>query len=102
MDLQKLMQQAQQMQKQLGKIEEELAETIYEGTSGGSEGVLVKVNGKNEVQGIIIPEELMDKENREMLQDMLLIAANDALAKATAEREEKMGALTQGMKLPGM
>ena len=102
MDLQKLMQQAQQMQKQLGKIEEELSETIYEGTSGGSEGVLVKVNGKNEVQEIIIPEELMDKENREMLQDMLLIAANDALAKATSEREEKMGALTQGMKLPGM
>lgn len=102
MDLQKLMQQAQQMQRELGKIEEELNATIYEGSSGGSDGVAVKVNGKNEVQEVVIPDELMDVENKEMLQDMILIAVNDAIAKATAEREEKMGSLTQGMKLPGM
>ena len=102
MDLQKLMQEAQKMQKELGKIEEELAETIYEGTSGGSEGVIVKVNGRTEVQEVLIPDELLDVENKEMLQDMILIAANDAIAQANADREEKMGSVTSGMKLPGM
>ena len=102
MDLQRLMQQAQQMQRKIAKIEEELDATIYEGATGGSEGVSVKVRGKNEIQEITISDELMDKENKEMLQDMLLIACNEALEKAKAERDEKMGAVTQGVKLPGM
>ena len=102
MDLQKLMKQAKEMQKELGKIEEELEAKIYEGSSGGSDGVIVKVNGKNEVQEVTIPDELMDLENKEMLQDMVLIAVNEALTKANAEREEKMGSLAQGMNIPGM
>ncbi len=96
------MQQAQQMQRKMNKVEEELDATIYEGATGGSEGVSVKVNGKNEVQEIVISEELMDKENKDMLQDMLLIACNDALGKASKDREQKMGAITQGIKMPGM
>lgn len=102
MDLQKLMQQAQQMQRKMGKIQEELEATIYEGNTGGSEGVTVKVSGKNEVQEIVIADDLMDKENKEMLQDMLLIACNEALNKAAKDREEKMGAITQGVRMPGM
>ena len=102
MDLSRLMQQAQQMQRRMNEIEAELAETTYEGNTGGEEGVTVVVSGRNEVQEVRIGEELMDPENREMLQDMVLIAVNDALGKAAAEREEKRGGLTQGMKLPGM
>ena len=102
MDLSRLMQQAQQMQRRMNEIEAELAETTYEGNTGGEEGVTVVVSGRNEVQEVRIGEELMDPENREMLQDMVLIAVNDALGKAAAEREEKLGAMTQGMKLPGM
>ena len=102
MDLQKLMQQAQQMQKDMSKIEAELAETVYTGNSSGVEGVTVKLNGQNEVLEVSIAEELMDKENREMLQDMVLIAFNDAQQKVTKDREEKLGAITQGVKLPGM
>ena len=102
MDLSRLMQQAQHMQRRMNEIEAELAETTYEGNTGGEEGVTVVVSGRNEVQEVRIGEELMDPENREMLQDMVLIAVNDALGKAAAEREEKLGGLTQGMKLPGM
>ena len=90
------------MQREVNKVQKELDEKVYEGNSGGQEGVTVKVSGKNEVQEIIIADALMDPENKEMLQDMLLIAANDALSKAASEREEKMGALTNGMSIPGL
>ena len=102
MDLSRLMQQAQQMQRKMQEIEAQLAETMYEGNTGGEEGVTVVVSGRNEVQEVRIHEDLMNPDDREMLQDMILIAVNDALGKASAEREEKLGGLTQGMKLPGM
>ena len=84
MDMQRLMQQAQQMQRKLAKIEEELDATIYEGKNNGVE---VKVNGKNEVTEVSIDEDLLDKENKDMLQDMVMLAVNDAQAKAKADRE---------------
>ena len=101
MDFNKLMQQAQQMQAQMGKIEEELLATEYTGSAGG-DGVLVKVSGGLEVLEVTIDEELLDKENKEMLQDMILIAVNDALDMASRDREDKLGAMTQGMNLPGI
>ena len=99
MDMQRLMQQAQQMQRKLAKIEEELDATIYEGKNNGLE---VKVNGKNEVTEVSIDEDLLDKENKDMLQDMVMLAVNDAQAKAKADREAKMGSVTQGVRMPGM
>lgn len=99
MDMQRLMQQAQQMQRKLAKIEEELGATIYEGKNNGVE---VKVNGKNEVTEVSIDEDLLDKENKDMLQDMVMLAVNDAQAKAKADREAKMGSVTQGVRMPGM
>lgn len=102
MDMKRLMEQAQQMQKKLKKIEEELNETVYEGKTGGSEGVAVKIKGTNEVIEISIPDELLAKENKEELQDMLLIAFNSAVDQARTDREEKMGSVTQGISIPGM
>ena len=99
MDMQRLMQQAQQMQRKLAKIEEELDATIYEGKNNGVE---VKVNGKNEVTEVSIDEDPLDKENKDMLQDMVMLAVNDAQAKAKADREAKMGSVTQGVRMPGM
>lgn len=99
MDMQRLMQQAQQMQRKLAKIEEALDATIYEGKNNGVE---VKVNGKNEVTEVSIDEDLLDKENKDMLQDMVMLAVNDAQAKAKADREAKMGSVTQGVRMPGM
>ncbi len=102
MDLQKLMQQAQAMQKQIGKIEEELDCTVYEGNNGGENGVTAKVNGKNEVIEINICDELLLKENKEELQDMIMLAVNEAQDKAAQERKDKMDAVTQGVRMPGM
>lgn len=102
MDLSRLMQQAQQMQRELGKIEDELNSTIYEGNNGGKNGVTIRINGTYAVEEVIVGEELLDKENKEMLQDMIMIAMNDAVTKAAEDRESKMGSVTQGVRIPGM
>ncbi len=102
MDIQKLLQQAQAMQKQLADMEDELNEKVYEGTSGGSNGVKVEINGGYEVQSITIGDDLMDLENKEMLQDMLLLAMNQALEEIAKDKEENLGSVTGGLNIPGM
>lgn len=99
MNLQKLLEQAQAMQASLSSIETQLKDTMYEGSSNG---VKIVMNGENEVQEISIPDDLMDKENKEMLQDVLLIAFNNANEKIIADRESKMNAITQNVHIPGM
>lgn len=99
MDLQKLLEQAQAMQSSLSSVETQLKDTIYEGSSNG---VRIVMNGENEVQEISIPDDLMNKENKEMLQDVLLIAFNNANEKIIADRESKMNAITQNVHIPGM
>ena len=101
MDIQKLMEQARQMQDNLGRIEEELNATGYEGKAGGN-GVKVVVNGRNEVQSVEIADDLMTVDNKEMLQDLILIAVNEAVEKAFQDRENKLGSATSGLNLPGM
>ena len=99
MDLQKLLEQAQAMQASLSSVETQLKDTMYEGSSNG---VKIVMNGENEVQEISIPDDLMDKENKEMLQDVLLIAFNNANEKIIADRESKMNTITQNVHIPGM
>ena len=99
MDLQKILEQAQAMQSSLSSVETQLKDTIYEGSSNG---VRIVMNGENEVQEISIPDDLMDKDNKEMLQDVLLIAFNNANEKIIADRESKMNAITQNVHIPGM
>lgn len=101
MDFSKLMEQAQKMQQDLTEMESELAETIYTGKCGNDE-VVVKINGRNEMQEIQIADDLMTLDNKEMLQDMILIAQNAAVEKAAKDREEKMGAATAGINIPGL
>ena len=101
MDIQKLMEQARQMQDNLGKNEEELNATEYEGKASGN-GVKVVVNGRNEVQSVEIADDLMSIDNKEMLQDLILIAVNEAVDKSFQDRENKLGSDTSGLKLPGM
>ena len=102
MDLQSLMQQAQQMQNRVAQIEDELNATIYEGNNGGKSGVTIRIDGTYAVKEVAIGEDLLEKENKEMLQDMVMIAMNDAVTKATNDRENKLGAMTQGLRIPGM
>ncbi|NLC97023.1 MAG: YbaB/EbfC family nucleoid-associated protein [Erysipelotrichaceae bacterium] len=101
MDIQKLMQQAEQMQSQLGKVEEELAKSEYIGTAGG-DGVKIVLKGNNIVESVEIDSELLEVDNKEMLQDLLVIAFNNASDKALQDKENKMKSLTGGMSIPGM
>ena len=90
-------------QEELGEMEQELGDTVYIGKSGGSEGVVVKVNGRNEAQEVVIPKDLMDNdEDREMLQDLILIAFNEAVKNAAEDRDARLGAATAGLNIPRM
>ena len=93
MNIQNLMAQAQKVQKDLERANNEIENTIFEGVSGA---VVVNVSGKNEVKSVSITDDsvLSDKE---MLEDMILIAMNDALKKISKMKEEKMGKYTGGL-----
>lgn len=99
MNIQALMKQAQQMQAKISKIEKELNETVYEATAGGG-AVKAVVMGTMEITSIEIDKEMMD--DAEVVAESVMLAVNKALADAKKDREEKMGALTQGVKMPGM
>lgn len=97
MNMQMIMQQAKKMQAQLQKDQEELEKTEYEGNSSL---VNVKINGKYEVVSvkITLPEgEAIDSDDREMLEDMMMVAMNEAVKKVAADKEKKMGKYGQGL-----
>ena len=95
MNMQKLMQEAQKMQAQLQKDQKELEKTIYEGSSSL---VNVKINGKYEVTEVKINiEDELSTEDVEMLEDMVMLAMNDAVKKVLADKEKKMGKYGQGL-----
>jgi len=87
MDMQKLMQQANAMQRKIQKLQEELDANEYVGTSGGSQGISIRINGKCEVEEVILPDELCSVENKEELQDLILIAMNNAIQASQKDRE---------------
>lgn len=95
MNMQALMKEAQKMQKQLLTTQKELEETIYEGKS---EKVLIKINGKYEIQSIKLSEidEILN-EDKEILEDMIIIAFNDAIKKLNADKEKKLSKYGNGL-----
>jgi DNA-binding YbaB/EbfC family protein len=95
------MKMIQQMQNRMMKIQEELEETIVQGTAGGGV-VTVEVTGQREMKSIKIDPSAVDAEDVEMLEDLVLAAVTDAMDKAAKLNEEKMSALTGGMKIPGL
>jgi len=95
------MKMVQQMQNRLMKIQQELAETVIEGTAGGGV-VKVEVTGQREFLGIKLDPSAVDPEDVEMLEDLISVAVKDAMEKASALSEQRMGALTGGMKIPGL
>lgn len=96
-----LMKQAKVMQKQLETMQEELKNMVFESSSGGG-AVKVKVNGDQQLLEIKITKEIVDPDDIEMLEDMVMVAVNDAIAKSKNEYNNKMGSLTGGMKVPGL
>ena len=95
------MKMIQQMQRRLESIQTELAETIVEGSAGGGV-VRAQVNGAREFRGISIDPSAVDPDDVDVLEDLITVAIQDAMARATTMAEEKMGALTGGMKIPGL
>ena len=95
--MQRLMQEAQKMQAQLQKDQKELENTVYEGSSSL---VSVKINGKYEVTEVKInlsDNESIEAGDREMLEDMFMVAMNDALKKIAADKEKKIGKYGSGL-----
>ena len=99
-NMQKMMKQMQAMQSKMAKLQEELANRPFEATGGGGV-VKVTVNGANELIGVEISPEVMDPDDPEMLGDLIIAAANEALRQAQQTTESEMGKLTQGLKMPG-
>ena len=100
MNMQGLLKQAQKMQKELTKLEDVLNEKVYESTMGG--GVIkAEVKGNMSVESITIDESLLEKDNKEDLEEMLKAALNDAFAKAVEDKEKNMNQITGGVKMPG-
>jgi nucleoid-associated protein EbfC len=96
-----LQRMAQQMQQEMLRIQTELASTLVDGSSGG--GVVnATVTGKQELVSVTIDPSAVDPADVEMLQDLVVAAVNDALRTSRALAEEKMAAVTGGLRLPGM
>ena len=95
-----LMKQAQQMQKKMAQIQAEIDSLEIQGESGGGM-IKVVVNGKRNVLSIDInPDVLTD--DKEMLEDLILVAINDAIQKVDDISKEKMGSVAGGMNIPGL
>ena len=95
-----MLKQAQQLQKQMAKVQDEIEATTVEASSGGG-AVKVVVSGKMVVQSIHIDAAAVDPEDVELLEEMVLTAVNDGLSKAQELASSKMNALTGGLNLPG-
>lgn len=98
-----MLRQAQEMQRKIGKIQEELASRTVEASAGGGM-VRCTVNGKQELLSLTIDKEVVDPEDVEMLQDLVLAAVNEAMKKSQELLAAEMGKVAGGMglNLPGM
>ena len=96
-----LMKQAKKLQEELEKKQAEIAAMKVEASSGGGM-VKATVNGRGELLNLLIEREVVDPDDVEMLIDLLIAAVQEAQKNAQAISQEKLGPLTQGMKLPGM
>jgi len=96
-----MMQQAQKLQAQLLKAQEELATMTVEASAGGG-AVTVTMNGQQQILSVKIAREVVNPEDVEMLEDMVLSAVKEAQNKAQEAAAKKMGGLTGGLKIPGL
>ena len=96
-----MMKQAQKLQAKMLKMQEELADKTVEATAGGGM-IKIVANGRQQILSIQIEKEVVDPDDVEMLQDLILAAVNDALAKSQEMVSGEMSKLTGGLKIPGM
>ncbi len=96
MGMANLQRMAMQMQQDMARVQAELAATDFEGSAGGGV-VRAVVSGKQELRSVTIDPGAVDPDDVEMLQDLVVVAVNDALDSSRREAEERMGALTGGL-----
>jgi len=101
MSMANLQRMAQQMQRDMARVQAELDAAIVEGSAGGGV-VRATATGKQEILEIVIDPSAVDPDDVEMLQDLVLTAVNDALRASRDLAEQKMAAVTGGLRIPGM
>ena len=96
-----IMRQAQELQAKLMKAQQELENVTLEVSSGGG-AVTVTVNGQQDIQSVKISPEVVDPEDVEMLEDLVLTAVKEAIAKSKETAANQLGGLTGGLNIPGL
>lgn len=99
--MQKLMQQANQMQMKMKKVQDELNTREFEASSGG-DAVKVRITGAMKITAITIKPDVMSANDVDMLQDLVLTAANEAIKTARETSEKEMSKITGGAGMPGL
>lgn len=99
LDMQRLMKEAQKLQMEMTRVEEELASKTVEGTSGGGM-VKVVVTCSLELKAIEIAPDVVDPDDIEMLQDLIIAAVNAGITKARETSQEEMAKVTGGLNMP--
>jgi hypothetical protein len=101
MDINKMMKQVQQMQADMARVQEELANETVEASAGGGM-VTVTATGSGEIKAITIAAEAIDPDDPELLADMILGAVNEALRSANDLAQSRLGGMAGGLGLPGL
>lgn len=96
-----MLKQAQKMQQDMLKAQQEIEEKEIEASSGGG-AVTVKVSGKKELLSIKLSPEVVDPDDIEMLEDLITVAVNEGMRKADEESAKEMSKFTGGMNIPGL
>ncbi len=96
-----ILKQAQQMHAKIAQLQEEMAGKTVEASSGGGM-VNVVINGKQEILSIRVDSEVVNREDIEMLQDLIVAAVNEAIRKSQEMMTEEMKKITGGLNIPGM
>lgn len=96
-----MMKQVQKMQRDMQVAQEEIEKSEFEATAGGG-AIKVIANGKKEIVSITLDEDVVDPDDIEMLQDLIIVAVNEALRQVDTETEKKMGKFGSGLNMPGL
>lgn len=100
-DIAGLLKQAQNMQREMQKVQERLKERVVEGSAGGG-AVVVHVSGNMDVLSVRIDRQAIDPNDKEMLEDLVLTAVKQGVERARELGKSELGKLTGGLSLPGI
>lgn len=100
-NMNQMLKQAQKMQEDMANLQADLEQREYTATSGGGM-IEVTVDGKHLIKTLKINPDAVDKDDTEMLEDLITVAVNEAISNAIKTSEEEMGSITSGLNIPGL